>query len=177
MGEGPLNAEVALPLEGSLRDFTCKGSVGAMELSPLNGMLEPAINMTIKGGRLDRLTFDFSANDNVSSGWMEFLYNNLDVILLGKESGKEKGFVSFLANTMALSNNPAPGKDLKIVQIGFERDKNKGIVGYIWRTIQSGMVRTIVPTSKYQIKDTPAQKEQKKENRKANAREKKKQGQ
>ncbi len=52
---------------------------------------------------------------------------------------------------MTLSNNPAPGKDLKIVEIGFERDKNKGIINYVWKTIQSGMVRTILPIKKYQI--------------------------
>jgi hypothetical protein len=176
MGEGPMKAELVLPLEGNLRDFRCTGSVGAMKLPPLNGMLEPAINMNIKGGRLNRLTFDFTGNDNVSRGWMEFLYQDLDVVLLGKEPGKEKGFVSFLANTMALSNNPAPGKDLKIVEIGFERDKNKGIVGYIWRTIQSGMVRTIVPTSKYQIKNKPAENQVKKEDQKTKTKEKNKKG-
>jgi hypothetical protein len=151
MGEGPLNAELALPLEGNMHDFSCSGSVGAMMLSPLNGMLEPSINMTFKGGRVNRLTFDFTANDTRSSGWMEFLYQDLDVVLLGKEPGKEKGFVSYLANTMTLSNNPAPGKELKIVEIGYDRNKNKGIINYVWKTIQSGMVRTIIPIKKFQI--------------------------
>ncbi len=110
MDEGPMNIELALPLEGNLRDFRCIGSVGAMKLFPVNGMLEPALNMIFKAGKLNRMTFDFTANDNTSKGWMEFLYQDLDVVVLGKESGKEKGFVSFLANTMTLSNNPAPGK-------------------------------------------------------------------
>jgi len=165
MGDGPLNAELALPLEGNLHDFRCSGSVGAMKLSPLNGMLESSINMIFKGGKLNRMTFDFRANDNTSKGWMEFLYQDLDVVLLKKDPGKEYGFLSFLANTMTLSNNPAPGRDLKTVEIGFERDKNKGIIGYIWKTIQSGMVRTIVPTKKYQINrmPPPVQKENDKE--------------
>jgi len=168
MGEGPMNIELALPLEGNLRDFRCIGSVGAMKLFPVNGMLEPMLNMIFKGGKLNRMTFDFTANDHVSKGWMEFLYQDLDVVLLGKEPGKEKGFVSFLANTATLSNNPASGRDLKIVEIGFERDKNKGLIGYIWRTIQSGMVRTILPINKYQINKKPpaAQKENNKEKKK-----------
>jgi hypothetical protein len=174
MGEGPLNAEVVLPLEGNLRDFRCTGSVGAMKLPPLNGMLEPLLNITFKGGNLNRMTFDFKGTDDVSKGWMEFLYQDLDVVLLGKEPGKEKGFVSFLANTMALSNNPAKGKDLKIVEIGTERDKNKGLVGYIWRTIQSGMVHTIIPINKYEIKSKPALQEQKKDNQKTKTKEKNK---
>jgi hypothetical protein len=68
---------------------------------------------------------------------------------------------------MTLSNNPAPGKNLKIVEIGFERDKNKGIINYVWKTIQSGMVHTILPIKKYQInrkKDTK-EKPQEKEGR------------
>jgi hypothetical protein len=169
MDEGPMNIELVLPLEGNLRDFRCTGSVGAMKLFPVNGMLEPLLNMIFKGGRLNRMTFDFTANDNVSKGWMEFLYQDLDVVVLGKEPGKEKGFVSFLANTVTMSNNPAPGKELKIVEIGFERNKNKGLIGYVWRTIQSGMVRTILPTNKYKINKKPpaAQNEEKKKEKKS----------
>jgi len=163
MDEGPMNIELALPLEGNLREFRCTGSVGAMKLFPVNGMLQPTLNIIFKAGKLNRMTFDFTANDNVSKGWMEFLYQDLDAVVLGKESGKEKGFVSFLANTVTMSNNPAPGKDLKIVEIGFERNKNKGLIGYVWRTIQSGMVRTILPTNKYQINKKSTEKEKQKE--------------
>lgn len=165
MDEGPMNVELVLPLEGDLRTFRCIGSVGAMKLFPVNGMLEPALHMIFKAGKLNRLTFDFTANNNVSKGWMEFLYQDLDVVLLKKDPGKEYGFLSFMANAMTLSNNPAQGKELKTVEIGFERDKNKGIIGYIWRTIQSGLVRTILPTNKYTINKIPpsVQKENKKE--------------
>jgi len=151
MGEGNLKVELVLPLEGNLHEFTCTGSVGAMKLSPLNDMMEPSMNMTFKDGRLNRMTFDFSGNDNNSKGWMEFLYKDLDVALLKKDPDKERGFISALVNTVALSDNPAPGKDLKIVEIGYERDKNKGIINYLWKTIQSGMTRTILPQKKYQI--------------------------
>ena len=70
-----------------------------------------------------------------------------------------------MANAVTLSNNPVNGKDIKAVEIGFERNKNKGIIGYIWRTIQSGLVRTILPTNKYTINKIPppVQKENKKE--------------
>jgi len=73
--------------------------------------------------KLTGMTFDFTANDDVSS----------------------------IANTAVLSNNPSPGKAVKLVEIGYERDKNKGIINFIWKTIQSGVVRTIVPLRKYQI--------------------------
>ncbi len=159
MGEGPMNLELILPLEGNLRTLECRGSVGAMKLSPLNAMLEPSINIKFNEGKVNRMTFYFTGNDNISSGWMEFLYSDLDVVLLKKEPEKEWGFVSMLANTMALSNNPAPGKALKSVSIGCERDKNKGLINYVWRTIQSGMVHTILPLKKYEIRQTQQQKE------------------
>ncbi len=152
MGEGPLKVELSLPLEGDLHTFECSGSVGAMQLRPLNDMLEPAINIKFNGGKVNRLTFSFKANDNFSRGWMEFLYKDIDVELLKKESGEAKGFLSTLANWVAVSNNPVPGKEVKIVEIGYERDKNKGLINYVWKTIQSGMVRTIVPLKKYTIK-------------------------
>jgi hypothetical protein len=176
MDEGPMNIELALPLEGNLREFRCTGSVGAMQLFPVNGMLQPTLNIIFKAGKLNRMTFDFTANDNVSKGWMEFLYQDLDAVVLNKESGKEKGFVSFLANTITMSNNPAPGRDLKIVEIGFERDKNKGLIGYVWRTIQSGMVRTILPTNKYQINKKQATEQNKNEKKEKEKKGKNKEG-
>ncbi len=161
MEEGPLNAELILPLEGDLRDFKCSGSVGAMQLSPLNNMLEPSINMKFNAGKVKRMTFFFEANDHHSSGWMEFLYNDLDVVLLKKEAGKEWGFISFLADKVTHSNNPPPGKPVKVVSVGYERDKNKGIINYLWKTIQSGMIRTLAPTGKYAIKPPKEEKNRK----------------
>jgi hypothetical protein len=151
MDEGPMNVTLTLPLEGNMHDIKCSGSVGAMSLVPLNSFLQPSLNMKFNAGRLNRMTFNFTGTDKESTGWMEFLYQDLDVVLLNKESGEGKGFLSYVANTMTLSNNPAPGKDLKIVSIGFERDKNKGMINYVWKTIQSGMVHTIIPIKKYQI--------------------------
>jgi hypothetical protein len=156
MGEGPMNAELILPLKGDLHKIRCSGSVGKMRLSPLNAMLEPSINMKFNDGTVTRMTFFFTGDDYQSNGWMEFLYKDIDVVLLkndGSNQKKEKGFLSFLANTVTLSNNPPPGKtDFKSVVIGFERDKNKGLINYVWKTIQSGMVRTIVPINKYELK-------------------------
>lgn len=168
MGEGMLNAELLLPLEGNTREIICSGSVGAMQLSPLNAMLEPSINMKFNAGTVTRMTFYFEGNDNVSNGWMEFLYKDIDVVILKKDEGKEWGFVSFLANKMTHSNNPPPGKtQFKSVSIGYERDKNKGMINFIWKTIQSGMVRTILPISKYEVRRMPDQpKERKKTSQK-----------
>lgn len=157
MGDGPLNAEVILPLEGKLHDIEVSGSVGAMALAPLNSMLEPEIGIRIDEGKVNRMTFYFKGNDHSSYGWMEFLYKDLKVEILKKDPDKKFGFLSSLANAVALSNNPPEGKAEKIVEISYERDKNKGIINYIWKTIQSGMVRTILPTSKYQINKQQAQ--------------------
>ena len=114
---------------------------------------------------VDRMTFDFTADENTSKGWMEFLYSDLDVALVKKQSEKDKnwGFVSLLANAVAVSNNPVKEKEVKIVEIGTERDKNKGLIGYIWKTIQSGMVRTIIPSNKYQINGKKEEKGQSQE--------------
>lgn len=82
---------------------------------------------------------------------MEFLYKGLDVSLLSKDQTRKKGFLSKLFNSMMLTDNPAPGKDLITVEIGYERDKNKGIINYMWKTLQSGMTRTIMQQKKYEI--------------------------
>jgi hypothetical protein len=157
MGEGNMNVEVILPLEGErMHDFVCLGSIGKMNLAPLNDLLETAINIKFNAGQVDRITFNFTATDQVSNGWMEFHYSGLDAVILKKNHDPQWGFISGLANTLILSNNPHDGKAPKIVSVGYERDKNKGIINYIWKTLQSGLVRTIVPTKKYQINKAEA---------------------
>lgn len=158
MGEGKMDIELKLPLEGNIREFVCSGSVGMMKLQPINSMLEPAIKMTFNGGILNRMAFNFTANDYESNGWMEFLFSDLDVALLREDADKQKKGLSLMANAVAISNNPAEGKDIKVVEIGFERDKNKGIINYIYKTLQSGMVRTIIPSNKYRIKSDKKEK-------------------
>lgn len=160
MGEGPMNVQVTFPLEGNLRQVNCTGSVGAMHLSPLNAMLEPSLNIKFNAGTVTRMTFSFSGNDNTSNGWMEFLYKDVDIVVLKKTAGKEFGFVSYLADKLTNSNNPEPGKSyVKSVEIGVERDKNRGPVNFIWKTIQSGMLRTILPVSKYNINSKQKEKQ------------------
>jgi hypothetical protein len=152
MGEGPMNVQVTFPLEGELRQLKCKGSVGSMHLSPLNAMLEPLINIKFNAGTVTRMSFSFSGDDNTSTGWMEFLYKDVDIVILNKDAAKEIGIASFLANSMTNSNNPETGKSkIKSVEIDAERNKNRGPINFIWKTIQSGMVRTILPVSKYNI--------------------------
>jgi hypothetical protein len=152
MGEGEMNVEVILPLEGKyLHDFVCIGSIGKMKLAPLNDLLETAINIKFNAGQVDQMTFNFTANDHSSTGWMEFHYSGLDAEVLKKNHDPQWGFISGLANTLILSNNPPEGKALKIVSVGYERDKNKGLINYVWKTVQSGLLHTVLPTSKYQI--------------------------
>jgi hypothetical protein len=162
MGEGNMNVEVILPLEGNLRRLECSGSVGAMRLSPLNSFLEPSLNIKFNDGKVNRMTFFYTGDDNKTRGWMEFLYNDVDIVLLKKDQEKEWGVASFLANQMTHSNNPLPGKEPKTVEIGCDRDKNKGLINYVWRTIQSGMIRTILPSAKYNISKQKADAEKSK---------------
>jgi hypothetical protein len=142
------------------------GQCGAMKLSPLNDMLEPSLNMRFNSGQVDRMTFAFHANDINSYGWMEFLYSDVDVVLMKKDPDKQWWFVSLLANAVAVSRNPGKNNKIKSVEIGYERNKNKGLINYVWKTIQSGMVRTIIPTNKYTINRKQEVKKQERKRRK-----------
>jgi hypothetical protein len=91
MNEGYLNVELDLPLEGDLRTFRCKGSLGTMKLFPVNGMLEPALNMIFKGGTLTRMTFDFTGTVCIQR-----LVNFVQDLDDGWKKPRGKGFVILL---------------------------------------------------------------------------------
>ena len=113
-------------------------------------MLKFAALAEIKSGNVNSLMFSAQANDTYAFGNLNFGYDNLKILLLknGKD-GKEKGLLSFLANTFVVkSANPLNDK-FRAGEMNFKRDKTKSILNYWWKTVLSGLKDVIgIPEQK-----------------------------
>jgi len=137
MGEGLLTANFEFDLDDPLGQYTFGGTMYSLDIESLNPMLENVVFVKIKSGIAKRVDFNVEANSYFARGRMKFLYNNLHVSLLDKETlkkGLDERMGSFLANTFVLkSNNPRffiPRKG----KIFYIRDTSRSIFHY-WARI------------------------------------------
>jgi hypothetical protein len=157
MGEGPLNANVKFDLENPDGRFTLKGSLGKINLTSINSMVEPEAKIGIKSGMVNRLDFNITANDYDGSGDLIFRYENLEVELLNKDFEVDQNVLrkigAFLANKIVIkSNNPTKNGELKKGNVYFIREKHKSMFAYWWKLIFSGMKSTLTGESLEEMK-------------------------
>jgi hypothetical protein len=97
---------------------------------------------------MDGLNFQFTANNTKATGNMTLLYHDLKIAVKNKQTNdttalKER-IVSILANNMILNSNPLPRKEVRIGTIDFERDPERFVFGYVFRSILSGMKSSLL---------------------------------
>ena len=139
MGKGKIQAYFNANLSNKQNKFTLSGTIDQMNLREINPMLENVANVSVKSGQNDRLDFSFDGNNNFSVGEMRFRYSDLKITVMKKKTGDKGGFASFLANTFVINNKNPNGKNLRVGEIYFERDKQKSLFNFLWKSMLSGI--------------------------------------
>lgn len=147
MDEGKLKAYYRFPLDTDITNFDCTGYLTGMSMKTLNGVLEPLAGISVKEGYIDSLDFSFHAGENTSNGTMKFLYHDLEIGLSDKGPGNigaNDKFKMFVADKFVIINdNPEKRKAPRNAQLYSERNKQRFMFNYTWRTILSGLRETI----------------------------------
>jgi hypothetical protein len=143
MGESKLNAHFILPY-GELSQ-TISGNVEALDPTILNAVLEPLALIRIEDGEVHSLQFDMELGENSATGEVTIIYDGLNISLLdddGLDKNLRTRIGSFIANTFAVkSDNSAD--DPRIGEVSFERDREKSVFNYWWKSLQSGLESSI----------------------------------
>lgn len=121
-------------LQGSLKNF---------RLTRINRMLKPNTGIAIESGKLELLRFDFKYNNHQSDGELLLNYHDLKVLSF-RENNKDEAVPNvaktFLMN--AFIENDLDKDDSRAKRTGtiqFERDKNKFIFNFWWKSLLSGL--------------------------------------
>lgn len=166
--------------------FSYKGKVGPMNLLVLNPMAKDMGLVEIESGRMQGASFDIKANASGSSGLVHFNYTDLKVKLLKEgEDGapvKEKGLLSFLANTLLIKDaNPTKGEAARTARVTFERTPSASFFNLLWKSFFIGMREIVgigivpVKTPEQALEKVNDKKEERKERRAERRAERKKQ--
>ena len=111
--------------------------------------------MEIDSGYLEKVEFSATANNVNSTGKMTMVYSGLTANILKKKADDKDKFLSFFSNSVVRSSNPGKNGKLRTAQMGFDRVEYKGFGNFVWKTLQTGIVNTVLPTGKSekQVKD------------------------
>lgn len=143
---GKLDIEIIMPMNAEKDTFSFAGSLSTMEVRPINKMSIPNGRISLQSGVLDSVIFRASANSDFASGSIKIIYKDLEIDLLKDENDEDgKGFLTALAQTAIVSSNPHGNRPPRIGDMYFRRDKNKGLINFMWKTVFSGIKATLNP--------------------------------
>ncbi|MDN5211290.1 DUF748 domain-containing protein [Fulvivirgaceae bacterium BMA12] len=139
MGRGSIQAYFSSNLSSKQNKFTLQGTIDRFDLRDVNPMLENVAFVSVKSGQNDKMDFSFDGNNSFAVGEMRFRYSDLKITVIKKKTGDKGGFASFLANTFVINNKNPNGKNLRVGEIYFERDKKKSLFNFLWKSLLSGI--------------------------------------
>jgi hypothetical protein len=145
-----LNGVAELNLQGHLffeppYPMRINAQLSEFDMTTLNSILETNAFVNVKRGKVKGADWSFVADNEKAVGQMRFLYSDLHLILLNHRTlERAKGrdaILTFVLNSFAVrSNNPRRYLRKPIEgNIYQERDKEKFIFNYWWKTTFSGM--------------------------------------
>ena len=145
MGQGLINATFQLPYrEGE--PYLAEGTIGKMSLDHLNAPLQNLAFIRVQSGTLQGMTFNFSYTDKASTGRVTINYEELKIESLKKEKSIViNDLMTFLINTVIKNdkNKEVPIEE-RTGKVDFERDRQRQIFNYWWKSLFSGIKSSIM---------------------------------
>lgn len=149
MKAASMTLRMSFPVPSPEFSFQYSGTLGTMELSPLNSFLEKAEQKRIKSGVLHSATFEISVASGRASGNVRAVYKDLTLAAINKKTGSEKGFVdglvSYFANTYKLrgTNMPGTSGSVQLGKVKYLRQHGDPFFGFIWFALRSGLADVV----------------------------------
>ncbi|WP_316843387.1 hypothetical protein [Pedobacter psychrodurus] len=154
-GQGKLDVNFKFDLTAKDGAFSYNGVLHNFNARVLNQITKPLGLVRINRGNIDKLKFDFKANDLGAKGTVAFSYYDLSVALMKNDPEKDhlvtRGFLSFLANALIIKSEN-PGADGKLVPeyVNYSRPANTSFFNMIWKSLFTGIKYSIGITEEKQ---------------------------
>ncbi|WP_423128185.1 hypothetical protein [Gaoshiqia sp. Z1-71] len=149
MNESELKVNMTFNMNSDRHRFHVSGRLSPFDMRMLNPITENNALILVRSGQVNRFDFEFNADEDKASGKLRFAYDDLKVSILEQKDGdtKEAKFASFMANSLMLKSKNPRTRILLPDDIYFERDKQRSIINYWWKSVFSGAKNT------FRIKD------------------------
>jgi len=148
MGKGKMRVFLKGKIFDRHNTFSLNGSLSSLEANELNPILEKNAFIYATSGKIDAMNFSFTADNAKATGKMIMLYHGLDIAVKNKRTDDTTAFMerlkSFIVNIKVLDSNPMPGKEVRVGIIDYERDPERFLFSYCFKSILSGTQSSLV---------------------------------
>lgn len=166
MNTSHLNLDVVMPYNSRVDTFYFAGYLGPADFVKFNPAIYPATGIKFDAGKLESVKFSANASPKRAEGKMTMIYSGLEAEVTKKDVEEKDKALSWLANVVLPKSNPSKKGKLKVAKIEVDRVEYKGLGNFIWKSVQSGLVNTILPTGKKIKQEQIAEPHTKKETKK-----------
>ena len=150
MNSGSLHATFRMPLNSTV-NYQAYGNVINMDLKSLNPSLGNLTRIEISDGTLNDLRFNFSYNDDISTGEVLINYKGLKLEALKKEkkSHETNKLLTAAINAIIKSDkDKSVDKSKRTGLIDIERDKKRFVFQFWWKSLLDGLQSTFINNGK-----------------------------
>ena len=145
LGALPVSMHLTLPYKTPDNSFFMSGyTKGTTDFKLLNPTIFQAIGVKFEAGRLNGLNFNLRGNSTKSVGELTLLYTDLEMEIYLSDDNENKG-LSWVSNSLIKKSNPSKNGRTVVANIDFERVKYKFFGDFLWKSVQSGIVNSLVP--------------------------------
>ncbi len=139
MQQGDLVASWQFDIMDKSEKFNINGELKNFPAPAMNPFLKPYLKVQATG-TIDRMSFNFSGNNNTATGQYAMDFKNLKMTLFNKENKKRK-LLTAAANMVVRSDTDGFKKvDIKPV----DRTIEKSFFNYLWSCIMQGLKQTVI---------------------------------
>ncbi|MBD1423832.1 AsmA family protein [Sphingobacterium chuzhouense] len=147
MGRGNLHAKFAFDMLSKTGEHSYQGTLGSMNATAFNRILDPLLNVGIRSGNIRGIRFNISGTDYRSRGDFCFDYDNLKIDLKA-DPGKPKKksslkIASFLVNQLIINDsNPDANEKYHIGKVNHRRVPEHTFFKNLWQSLLDGIKQT-----------------------------------
>ena len=149
MNAGLLKVLMTIPVAAKDCSLQYSGSLSAMDLTRLDAFLDIAEHLRIKSGSAQAAEFEIAVTAGQARGRVRATYRDLEIALLNKQTGTEKGLgnhvASFVANALKIRNSNAPDASgpMKEGKVNYTRKPADAFLQLVWFALRSGVLDVI----------------------------------
>jgi hypothetical protein len=149
MNAGTMNAAMSIPINSPDFSLHYSGSLNAMDLPRLGAFLEIAEHTRIASGRAKEAAFEIDVTGGHARGRVRGSYTDLEIALLDKQTGDDKGLnsrvASFFLNLVKIrSANTMDGTlPMKEGKVDYTRKPDDEFMQFVWFALRTGVLDII----------------------------------
>ena len=149
MNAGTMKVSMSIPMSSTNFSLDYSGSLNAMDLTRLDAFLDIAEHTRIKSGSAQEAAFDIHVTSGQATGRVSAIYKDLEIALLDKQTGNEKGaanrLASFLANVVKIrsANTAAASGSSKVGTVNYARKPEDEFQQFLWFALRTGVLDII----------------------------------